>query len=48
MEPVIFFIAFGIGFGGYIEDLSYRGPAINYATYVAPGLIAYTGFSRPK
>ena len=47
MEPVIFFVAFGIGFGGYIEDLSYRGTAINYATYVAPGLIAYTGFGTP-
>lgn len=47
MEPVIFFIAFGIGFGGYIDELNYRGTAINYATYVAPGLIAYTGFGTP-
>jgi lipooligosaccharide transport system permease protein len=47
MEPVIFFVAFGIGFGGYIEDLSYRGIDINYATYVAAGLIAYTGFGTP-
>ena len=47
MEPVIFFVAFGIGFGGYIEDLSYRGVDINYATYVAAGLIAYTGFGTP-
>ena len=47
MEPVIFFVAFGIGFGGYIDDLSYRGTPINYATYVAAGLIAYTGFGTP-
>ena len=47
MEPVIFFVAFGIGFGGYIEDLHYRGVAINYATYVSAGLIAYTGFGTP-
>jgi len=47
MEPVIFFVAFGIGFAGYIEDISYRGVQINYATYVAPGLIAYTAFGTP-
>ena len=47
MEPVIFFVAFGIGFGGFIEDLNYGGTMINYATYVAPGLIAYTGFGTP-
>jgi lipooligosaccharide transport system permease protein len=47
MEPVIFFLAFGVGFGGFIEDLDYRGTMINYATYVAPGLIAYTGFGTP-
>ncbi len=47
MEPVIFFVAFGMGFSGYIEDLSYRGVSINYATYVSAGLIAYTGFGTP-
>jgi len=47
MEPIIFFLAFGIGFGGYVDNLSYRGVDINYATYVAPGLIAYTGFGTP-
>jgi lipooligosaccharide transport system permease protein len=47
MEPVIFFVAFGFGFGGYIEHLDYRGVDINYATYVAAGLIAYTGFGTP-
>ena len=47
MEPVIFFVAFGVGFSGYIEGLDYRGTSINYATYVAAGLIAYTGFGTP-
>ncbi|MEM7138819.1 MAG: ABC transporter permease [Myxococcota bacterium] len=47
MEPVIFFLAFGIGFRGYIENLDYHGVSINYATYVAAGLIAYTGFGTP-
>lgn len=46
MEPVIFFLAFGLGLQGYIS-LEYRGETIGYATYVAPGLIAYTAFSTP-
>ena len=32
MEPVIFFVAFGVGFSGFIEDFPYRGIDINYAT----------------
>jgi lipooligosaccharide transport system permease protein len=47
MEPVIFFLAFGLGFSGFIDDFRYRGMDINYATYVAAGLIAYTGFGTP-
>jgi len=47
MEPVIFFVAFGIGFGSFIEGIDYGGVEINYATYVAAGLIAYTGFGTP-
>lgn len=47
MEPVIFLVAFGIGFSGYVEELSYRGSHIDYATYVSAGLIAYTGFGTP-
>ncbi len=47
MEPVIFFLAFGVGFSGFVEDFAYRGVDINYATYVAAGLIAYTGFGTP-
>jgi lipooligosaccharide transport system permease protein len=47
MEPVVFFVAFGIGFRGYIEGIDYRGTQIDYSTYVAAGLIAYTGFGTP-
>jgi lipooligosaccharide transport system permease protein len=47
MEPVIFFLAFGLGFSGFVADIDYRGVDINYATYVAAGLIAYTGFGTP-
>jgi lipooligosaccharide transport system permease protein len=47
MEPVLFFVAFGLGFSGFIDDFDYRGVPINYATYVSAGLIAYTGFGTP-
>ncbi len=47
MEPVIFFLAFGIGFRGFVGEIGFREAAIDYATYVAPGLIAYTGFGTP-
>ncbi len=47
MEPVVFFLAFGLGLRGYVGDLDYRGVPIDYATYVAPGLLAYTAFSTP-
>ena len=30
-----------------VDILDYGGTMINYATYVAPGLIAYTGFGTP-
>ena len=47
MEPVIFFLAFALGFSGFVENIDYRGVDINYATYVSAGLIAYTGFGTP-
>lgn len=47
MEPVIFFVAFGLGLSGYVGELDYRGQAITYPTYVAPGLLAYTAFGTP-
>ena len=47
MEPVIFFLAFALGFSGFVEDIDYHGIDINYATYVSAGLIAYTGFGTP-
>ncbi len=47
MEPVVFFLAFGLGLGGYVGSLAYEGADVPYATWVAPGLIAYTCFSTP-
>lgn len=47
LEPIIFFVAFGLGFGSFVDELDYRGVSINYATYVSAGLIAYTAFGTP-
>jgi lipooligosaccharide transport system permease protein len=47
LEPLIFFVALGMGLRGYVQDLTFAGQPIDYATYVAPGLLAYTGFSTP-
>ena len=45
MEPVIFFMAFGMGLGAFIGMMNYEGHEVEYGTYVAPGLLAYTSFS---
>lgn len=47
MEPVVFFLAFGLGLGSYVGQLQVGGRPVEYATYVAPGLLAYTAFSTP-
>jgi lipooligosaccharide transport system permease protein len=47
LEPIIFFIAFAMGLTGYVHGIQYGGHTLRYATYVAPGLIAYTGFGTP-
>ncbi len=47
MEPVVFFIAFGLGLGSYVGSFDYHGKDVSYATWVAPGLLAYTAFSTP-
>ena len=44
MEPVIFFLAFGIGLGAFVGMMVYEGNEVEYETYVAPGLLAYTTF----
>jgi lipooligosaccharide transport system permease protein len=43
-EPVTMLLAFGLGLGGYVADLEWRGRPVAYLTYVAPGLLAYAAF----
>jgi lipooligosaccharide transport system permease protein len=47
MEPVVFFLAFGLGLGSHMGGLQYAGREISYATWVVPGLLAHATFSTP-
>ena len=44
LEPITMLLAFGVGLGGYVASLTWQGHAIDYMTYVAPGLLAYATF----
>ena len=43
-EPVILLAAFGLGLGRQIAGLSWNGRPMDYLTYLAPGILAYTAF----
>jgi lipooligosaccharide transport system permease protein len=45
VEPVTMLLAFGVGLGGYVASLDWDGRPVSYLTYVAPGLLAYAGFT---
>ncbi|MAT27236.1 MAG: hypothetical protein CMN31_14760 [Sandaracinus sp.] len=48
MEPVVYFVALGLGLRGFVGGVDVGGgQVVDYATYVAPGLIAYTAFTTP-
>jgi lipooligosaccharide transport system permease protein len=43
-EPLIMLTAFGIGLGGQIGGIDWNGRRVDYLTYLAPGILAYTAF----
>jgi lipooligosaccharide transport system permease protein len=43
-EPLILLLAFGVGLGRQMGELTWSGAAIDYLTYLAPGILAYTAF----
>lgn len=47
MEPVFYFVAFGLGLAGYVGALSWNDRTLSYPTFIAPGLLAYTAFGTP-
>lgn len=40
LEPAFYILAFGLGFQGLIEGLSYAGQPLSYTRFMAPALIA--------
>ncbi|MFW5875245.1 MAG: ABC transporter permease [Myxococcota bacterium] len=46
-EPLVFFVALGLGLSGYVGALEYGGREISYPTYVAAGILSYTCFTTP-
>ena len=40
MEPVFYLLAFGAGVGTLVNTVAYRGEAVPYTTFIAPGLLA--------
>lgn len=43
-EPVTMLLAFGVGLGGYVASIEWQGRPIDYLTFVAPGMLAYTTY----
>ena len=43
-EPLIMLLAFGVGLGSQMGNLAWGGHPIDYLTYLAPGILAYTAF----
>jgi lipooligosaccharide transport system permease protein len=43
-EPLILLLAFGVGLGTQMSALTWHGQKVDYLTYLAPGILAYTAF----
>lgn len=43
-EPLVMLLAFGVGLGRQIGNVPWGGAAVEYLTYLAPGILAYTAF----
>lgn len=40
VEPFLYLMGLGLGMGALVGDVEVRGEAVEYATYIAPGLMA--------
>lgn len=40
LEPLFYLLAFGVGLGGLVGNLSYQGRVISYVAFIAPALLA--------
>lgn len=43
-EPLVMLLAFGLGLGRQMNGVTWNGRTIDYLTYLAPGILAYTAF----
>jgi len=43
-EPLIMLLAFGVGLGRQMGELTWQGLSLDYLTYLAPGVLAYAVF----
>ncbi len=40
LEPLLYLLAFGVGLGNLVRDVSYEGVSVSYLKFIAPGLVA--------
>ncbi|TYL56020.1 ABC transporter [Nocardioides sp. BGMRC 2183] len=45
LEPFLYLLSIGIGVGALVDSFSYGGREIDYATFVAPGMLAVSAFN---
>lgn len=43
-EPLVMLLAFGVGLGRQINQLTWAGSPVDYLPWLAPGILAYTAF----
>lgn len=46
-EPVVLLLAFGLGLGAHVAGIDIGDGPVGYASYIAPGILAYTAFMTP-
>lgn len=46
-EPLVFFVALGLGLRSYVGGIEHAGREIDYATYVSAGILSYACFTTP-
>jgi len=42
LEPLLYLLAFGVGLGHLVNNVSFQGQTISYLKFIAPGLVATT------
>jgi len=40
LEPLLYLVAFGVGLGNFVQNVSYQGRPVSYLMFIAPGLVA--------